>query len=430
MVAIVNGQGLGVNSYSAGVLGERALLSHAEAGRNGQKVYLNASNGNLVVQTQDERLFDHGLDLGVVRTYNSQGYLGDGAQGGVATGLYARRVVLDGNIGEDGSTITRTGKDGAERQFAWDSAAQRYVGDSAADGSLVRDGQQLVWRGGDDGVGEAYDAAGGPLRAVTDGAGNRIDYSYDDDGLLTGAVSDGGDAVYYDYAGGLLQAVRTVTHDEAGVERTQTRVRYGYDALDRLVSVTVDLSPADGDIADGNVYRTDYRYDGDSARMAAIGQSDGTALAFGYVYDEGDWRLASITTDSARDASGNYNVVNDDGRGNRSVNHFDAAGLLVQSLWERDDGSRGSKVLHADGSSVETTVSSSGWDGAQAITTTVTDDGAGNVVTQTLERGDLRRDWVSADGSSVRRGRFPGPPRRCVCVTARVTAPRLRLPAS
>ena len=65
MVAIVNGQGLGLNS--AGVLGNRAQMGQALQGRNGQNVYVNASSGNLVVQNQDERLLDHGIDLGTDR---------------------------------------------------------------------------------------------------------------------------------------------------------------------------------------------------------------------------------------------------------------------------------------------------------------------------------------------------------------------------
>jgi hypothetical protein len=46
MVAITGGQGLGVNLGLAGVLGDRALAGQAQAGRNGQRVYVNGSTGN------------------------------------------------------------------------------------------------------------------------------------------------------------------------------------------------------------------------------------------------------------------------------------------------------------------------------------------------------------------------------------------------
>lgn len=115
MVAITGGQGLGVNLGLAGVLGDRGLVGQAQAGRNGQRVYVNGSTGNLVVQTQDEQLFDHGLDLGVVRTYNSQGQLDANATDNASTGLYARRIELaEGELGGYGSTLRRTARDGTQ----------------------------------------------------------------------------------------------------------------------------------------------------------------------------------------------------------------------------------------------------------------------------------------------------------------------------
>ena len=93
MVAIVNGQGLGLNLDLAGILGERTGLGQTQAGRNGQRVYVNTGTGNLIVQSEDERLVDHGIDMGVLRTYNSQGQL-DGEGGAAAMGLYARRIDL------------------------------------------------------------------------------------------------------------------------------------------------------------------------------------------------------------------------------------------------------------------------------------------------------------------------------------------------
>src|SRR5262249_25767658 len=75
----------------------------------------------------------------------------------------------------------------------------------------------------------------------------------------------------------------------------QTRVRYAYDAFNRLTRVTVDLSPEDDSVADGNVYVTTYAYDDASGRLASIVQGDGTTVAFTYVQSGGEWRGATIT---------------------------------------------------------------------------------------------------------------------------------------
>src|SRR4051812_43469124 len=99
MVAITNGQGLGVNLNSAATLRDRGLLGQAQLGRNGQRITVNAGTGNLVVQDQDVRLFDHGLDLGTLRTYNSQGLLNDDNGDNWLTGFYAKRINVTGTLG-------------------------------------------------------------------------------------------------------------------------------------------------------------------------------------------------------------------------------------------------------------------------------------------------------------------------------------------
>jgi YD repeat-containing protein len=296
MVAIVNGQGLGVNSGSAGVLGNRGSGGQAQVGQNGQKIYLNASNGNLVVQNQDERLFDHGLGLGVLRTYNSQGRLHDDNGDNWLTGFYAKRVALTGAAGAAGSFVTLTGQDGSETAYPWDAQAGLYSyarGEGAPD-SIVIGGGQLTWTDGGTGLVEVYDAASGRIDASIDPSGHRIDYLYTVGGMLASATSDTGEAVDYDYSGSNLAQVRTVTQDAAGTWHEQVKVRYEYDGADRLSAVVVDLSPEDGQVADGNVYRTEYGYDGASRRLASISQSDGTALAFSYVEQDGEYLLATM----------------------------------------------------------------------------------------------------------------------------------------
>lgn len=63
---------------------------------------------------------------------------------------------------------------------------------------------------------------------------------------------------------------------------SSVRTRYSYDGLGRLSSVSVDLSPDDNSVADGNAYVTTYTYDGSSKRVASIAQSDGSLIALSY----------------------------------------------------------------------------------------------------------------------------------------------------
>ena len=78
MVAVVSGNGLGLFNTSLNVLGGSGVLGLGMLGQFGGRAYVNAVNGNLVMQVQDEQVSGRGLDLLQLRTYNSQGLLNDG----------------------------------------------------------------------------------------------------------------------------------------------------------------------------------------------------------------------------------------------------------------------------------------------------------------------------------------------------------------
>jgi YD repeat-containing protein len=59
-------------------------------------------------------------------------------------------------------------------------------------------------------------------------------------------------------------------------------VEYNYDSVGRLTTITTDLTPADGSMADGVVFVMNYTYDGTTARIASVTQSDGTSVSFTY----------------------------------------------------------------------------------------------------------------------------------------------------
>ncbi|TMH32688.1 MAG: RHS repeat protein [Betaproteobacteria bacterium] len=60
------------------------------------------------------------------------------------------------------------------------------------------------------------------------------------------------------------------------------QAEYSYDSLGRLTTVTTDLTPADGSIADGVVFITNYTYDDTTTRIASVTQSNGTSVFFTY----------------------------------------------------------------------------------------------------------------------------------------------------
>ena len=78
MVAIVAGNGLGLLNTSLNVLGGGGVLGQSVLGQGSSRAIVNAANGNLVLQMQDEQLSGRGLDLYALRTYNSLGTPNDG----------------------------------------------------------------------------------------------------------------------------------------------------------------------------------------------------------------------------------------------------------------------------------------------------------------------------------------------------------------
>jgi YD repeat-containing protein len=278
MVAIVTSNGLGLFNSSSNLLGA-GTGGQSGLGRLGEQLYVNGVTGNLIIQQQDDFIANTGLDIGVLRTYNSQGKLNDDNADNWRIGLYRSLAPATGTKNTAGSTVTRTNADGAETVYTYDTASGVYRstdGDGAHDTLAYNATTKIwTWTDGSTRTTETYNSAG-KLTAVRDTDGNAQTYVYTGN-LLTSVTDASGQITYLDYTGTNLTKIRTVSQ---GV--TQTRTYYSYDASNRLSQVTVDLTPGDNSIADGKVYTTTYTYDGTSKRVASITQGDGTAVTFHY----------------------------------------------------------------------------------------------------------------------------------------------------
>ncbi|MET3517893.1 YD repeat-containing protein, partial [Pseudacidovorax sp. 1753] len=336
MVAIVSGNSLGLSLTSLATLGQRGLQGSAGQGRSGEQAFVNIANGNLVLQGADDKLVGRGLDINAVRTYNSQGLLNDDNGDGWLVGAYGQSMKLSGTVATAGSTLVRTDRDGAAATYSWNASRNLYVS-SAGSGafdtvSYDSAAQRFTWTDGGTGVQERYESTGqGKLVSATDAAGNTVAYTYNANGTLQKMVDANGETTYFDYAGYNLTQIRT----EASGGAVVTRVRYTYDASNRLATVTVDLSPNDNSVADGKTYVTTYTYDGSSKRVASVTQSDGTSLAFTYVQVGTDYRVATVKDGLGQTTSYSYDTTNRrttvvDPLGLTTFYTYDASGQLTQ----------------------------------------------------------------------------------------------------
>ena len=337
MVAIVSGNNLGLNQGSLATLGNNGQIGTANQGRNGERAYVNVATGDLVLQDQDALLAGVGSGSAAVRTYNSQGNFNPNNAGGWAEGPY-RSI----SVGADG-TLVRTDVDGSTNVYSWDATRQLYVAASAAGSALDTisvsgTGASAVytWTDGATGSTETYQGFGnGLLLSSTDPSGNTLTYTYDANNRLIGTTNADGESINYTYSpDGLLTAVSTTL--QSG--QILSEVSYTYDALNRLQTVSVNLNPT-GDVPAGSdvlaTYVTTYSYDGASARVTGVTQSDGSSLAFTYVLVNGDYRVATATdgdggvTTFAYDTTTNSTTATDP-LGVSTAYQYDAKGQLTQ----------------------------------------------------------------------------------------------------
>ncbi|MFM2410185.1 MAG: hypothetical protein RL481_1013, partial [Pseudomonadota bacterium] len=350
MVAILTGNGLGLERSSANVLGARGTIGGASHGRAGENVFVNATNGNLILNNRDELLIGRGPDSAINRTYNSLGLLdGDNNDGWRVSGN--RKIELvSGGLNAAG-TVRLTDWDGSQTTFTWDATFAYNDGFVAATGAYVSkegggaydairfDGSNNSWRykDGDNKYLDIYDYySGGRLQKRRDFDGNETSYSYNGNGKLHQVTTADGNSTVFVWEtsnpNNLAELRTSYTDTQTGQTKTLTRTRYTYSG-NRLASVTTDLSPEDNSIADGRVYTTSYTYDA-NGRVLSIAQTDSTHLSFTY---DGQGRVTSFTekvdvgvtrTTSFAYGGGYTNVT--DPQGNVTTLYYDGAGQLTQ----------------------------------------------------------------------------------------------------
>jgi YD repeat-containing protein len=413
MVAIVAGQGLGLFNTSGGVLGGAGQLGVGAQGRSGEKVLVNASTGNLVVQQQDEWLVGVGPDVGVGRTYNSLGGGTDDNGDNWRLGLSRRIVGLVGTVNTAGSAITRVGEDGAEVVYSWDATRAAYVSKNGAGSfdTLSLAGGFWTWTDGDTQVKETYQVVSGvdaKLLRVVDPDGNKIELTYGG-GLTSYLVTEiatwsasaaTGEkvAITYDTAAGNTSDILSITtrYLSAGVAQPDVkRVSYTYEpytkagqAARRLKTVTVDLTPQNStdNATAGTTYTSTYTYvDASSSRLASLTQSDGSKLDF--AYDAATSRIVSIKESvgaQVRETKFDYSVA-----GVTKVT--DALGQITELSYEMAAGQNQYQLKSIKSPAV----------GGVSQVQSFAYDANGNVVSVTDARGSVTTYGYDANGNRV-----------------------------
>src|SRR5262245_19434521 len=113
MVGVVSGSNLGLFN-SGNTVGDPAV------GRGRDRVYVNSTTGHLIISSADDTLSALGLDLALLRTYNSRGLQNDDNGDNWRLGVQRRLTAIPGTPNSPNSTITKTFGDGAEVVYRYD----------------------------------------------------------------------------------------------------------------------------------------------------------------------------------------------------------------------------------------------------------------------------------------------------------------------
>ncbi|MDK2127053.1 DUF6531 domain-containing protein, partial [Parachitinimonas caeni] len=278
MVAIVTGQGQGLLDTSLNTLGGRSVLGQSASGQGGDQIYVNAANGNLVIQRVDEVLKGIGPDAEVVRTYNSQGQMagGNGLDHGWMFGFNRR---LESETVNNELVWYRIDGDGNRSQY--NKNGECAAGGGAYDTLIKKADGNWEWTDGDTGTKEYYEGSNYRLSRIEYADGRKLTLEYRSDGLLSEVKAD-----------------RKAAATENAV------IRFGYDGSNQLTSIRIVNAKAADDklnLRDGkgeDLARhvgTDYALDGNSVRITTHWQEAGVTKGYTTRYTYSDGRISQIT---------------------------------------------------------------------------------------------------------------------------------------
>ncbi|MBU6267876.1 MAG: hypothetical protein KGN34_10070, partial [Sphingomonadales bacterium] len=297
MTALFFGLGTGIERNLGYYLGARAQLGDPTLGRAGQKVEVNAANGNLVIQSADEILAGRGPDAAFSRTYNSQGAIA-GETDNWWFNVQRKLEVTAKTPNASGGKLALTDWDGSTVEFSYVAGQGRYqlaATSPYSDDYITFDAvsNQFTWVDGTSGARQKFQYFATPktarLISVADPDGNTVTYDYDSAAVTgklskitttigaTGVAGQGQgttNVVNVAYWAGTtnVKSFTTTYLDAGGATRSINRTAYDYDATNRLIRATVDLTPENG--ADTQTYVTEYTYKAasgvDAKRVATI----------------------------------------------------------------------------------------------------------------------------------------------------------------
>jgi YD repeat-containing protein len=310
MAAVVSGSGLGLFNSSLAQIGQ-AHGGQAGVGQALEGQYVNVATGNLVLQDRDESFLSAGLPISFVRTYNSLLTGNTTSEPDRWMGEYESRLVLVSGSLRGATSVVRLDRgDGGSATFRWNGTQYVTTEGSGADDLLEEvtvalPGQSTAstyWKytEGTTRRQEYYraptasgNAAGTRLLHIGSEQSSQLFTLTWNGSQLTSVLNTQSHGLVFTYVGATTRIASLSIVDESG---TRQQTTYGYDAQNRLVTVTTDLTPSesddntwnDADLAanNGHLFRTTYAYaqTGPNSvnRISSVTQSDGVVVSYEY----------------------------------------------------------------------------------------------------------------------------------------------------
>lgn len=208
MAVIVGGNETGLLNTSFAFSNRNDRTSQGDAG-HGEQLYVNASNGNLVIQHQDVFLPSLGDDFVLARTYNARGRIDDPAKPNDGEWRFSTNIRLYVKYSGAQKYFEVEFGDGSIFDYRINPSTGLYVStDGAGAFETIADlgsGNPPFVLTRSDGSTLNFDAQG-RLTSMLDTNGVRISYVYSGD-QLTQILDDTGHVLTYTYQGGLLSKV-------------------------------------------------------------------------------------------------------------------------------------------------------------------------------------------------------------------------------